>query len=206
MRPLISRAVLLCAAGLFTSPIWADVPLTFEGLDDLQPVNQFYPGVTFTNAIAEIAGFDLNDAEFPPASGVTVAVADGPMSIAFDTPVTDFQGLFTHSDTLSLEFFLNGNPVAEEISAFIDNLAISGDPGTTPNETLSFHSDVGFDHVEFTGGGVYTVDDVSFVTGVSSVPEPGSVALFATAAFLTLFATHRMTRRSKDQTSDGGKA
>ena len=48
--------------------------ITFEGLADLQPVDSFYSGVDFSNAVAHIAGLSLNDAELPPASGSTVAL------------------------------------------------------------------------------------------------------------------------------------
>jgi hypothetical protein len=80
VRPLVTafmRHVLrACCVLVITAivPVQADTLLDFEGLGDLEAVDRFYPGVTFRNAIAEIAGFSLNDAEFPPASGVTVAV------------------------------------------------------------------------------------------------------------------------------------
>lgn len=72
--------------------------LTFEGLEAAQGVDRFYSGVNFSHAVAAIAGIDLDDAELPPASGVTVALNDGGnMIIDWDSAVTSFEGLFTYT-------------------------------------------------------------------------------------------------------------
>jgi hypothetical protein len=169
--------------------------LDFEGLGDLEAVDGFYPGVTFRNAIAEIAGFTLNDAEFPPASGVTVAVPNnGQIIIEFDSQVTSFEGLFTHSAALTLRFFLGDDPVGAATSTFINNLAISGDAGTTPNETIFFERELGFDSVHFVGGGFYAVDDISFDAALVEVPEPKNITMTGICMACILFCLHRRSR------------
>jgi hypothetical protein len=77
---------------------------------------------------------------------------------------------------------------------------------TAPNEALSFHSSLGFDHVPFTAGGVYTIDDVSFGGNGSAVPQPGSAALVVTCVLATLWVRQRRKQRSKSQKSDGRNA
>ena len=204
----VSPLVLAGAACFLASPtVWGDtMPLTFEGLDDSQSVDRFYPGVAFTNAVAEIAGISLNDAEFPPASGDTVAVnGGGPVSIAFDSPVTDFQALFTHTGAITLDFLRGGALIGSAAGLFIDNLAVSGDIGSTPDEAISFHNDLGFDSVNVIGGGDYSIDDVTFQNNppvVSGVPEPGSITLLASCAILTLCGACRKARISKHKSSD----
>ena len=177
-----SRLLLLCAACMLAgASARAGTVLTFEGLDDLQFVDNFYSGVTFNNAVALVAGFDLNDAEFPPLSGLTVATpAHAPLSIVFDAPITDFQAAFTHSDTLTLLFFLGPDQVGSVSSTFTNNLALSGDEGSSPNEILSFHNDLTFNSVQFSGGGIFVLDDVAFNAApgsTSDAPEPVGVGL-----------------------------
>ncbi len=163
---------LVAAPGLFATT------LTFEGLADQQEVNDFYPGVHFTNALALVAGESLNDQEVPPESGETVAVNEGdPISIVWDNPATNFSAFFTYTNPLTLHFFLNGVQVGNDISSsFDDNLASSGNP---PDELISF-SGLAFDSVriDVADEGQYAVDDVSYDTaGTSTVPEPGTMIL-----------------------------
>src|SRR5690349_13263399 len=65
---LLSRGALVCTAlVLAILPVRGATLLTFEGLADLQPVGNFYTGVTFSNAVAAIAGKSVESDEFPPA-------------------------------------------------------------------------------------------------------------------------------------------
>jgi hypothetical protein len=179
--------------------MWGGTTLTFEGLGDSQSVDFFYPGITFTNAVAEIAGFSLNEAEFPPASGVTVAVAgDGQISFDLNVPVPNFSAFFTHSASLTIEFFLAGNPVGAATSAFTNNLAISGDPGTAPNEAIVFHSDQGFDSAVFSGGGAFAVDDITFDAG-QAAPEPSAAVLTLAGAVFAMCGRYRRVRAQKNR-------
>jgi hypothetical protein len=182
---------------LTSLPGWGNTVLTFEGLANNQDVNNFYAGVTFNNAVAAIAGQSLDATEFPPASGVTVAEPfDSEMVINFQSPITDFQALFTHTDPMTLKFSLSGNVVGSVDSIFRNNLAISGDTGTHPNEAIGFHLDTGFDSalVEIDGG--YVMDNVSFGSG-ESAPEPATVAPMIGGLFVFLAVALRKARACK---------
>lgn len=186
------RALLFCCA-LVSLPTWG-ATLTFEGLDDLQDVGNFYAGVTFTNAIAE--NFSLNEAEVPPKSGTTVALnGDGLISIDWASPATNFSGFFTHTAPLTLNFFLSGVPVGNAVSIFSNNLGDSGDPGSSPNELIAF-TGVVFDSLQVDSEGGYALDDISFDNGGSSTgtPEPGTTGTAIAALVAVLFSTRRSRR------------
>jgi hypothetical protein len=196
----LSRAALVCTAFVLASlPAPAATLLTFEGLADLQLVDNFYTGVTFTNAIAAIAGKSLASDEFPPASAVTVAASEGPpITIAWDAPIVNFQALFTHSSPLTLQFFLGANPVGTAASFFTDNRALSGELGSFPNEAISFHRSLGFDSVILSGRGGFTMDDVSFGGVVGDpAPEPGTTPLMVVGVALVCCGAYRRTRPAK---------
>jgi hypothetical protein len=163
----------LCA--LVTMPLYGGTILTFKGLNDLQSVDDFYAGVRFSNAVAHIAGLSLNEAEFPPASGSTVASNNGgPVTIAWTSPLTDFTGLFTYTAPLTLTFSLSGTPAGAAMSAFADNLALSGEPGSSPNEQISFHSASAFDSILIESEGSFGMDSIFFEKTVQVVPEPST--------------------------------
>ncbi|HTF45410.1 MAG TPA: choice-of-anchor X domain-containing protein, partial [Terriglobales bacterium] len=171
--------------------------ITFEGLADLQPVDSFYAGVDFSNAVAHIAGLSLNDAELPPASGSTVALNDGgPITIAWASPISQFGGQFTYTASLTLQFMLNGVPVGTAISAFDNNLALSGDPGSSPNDPILFERAAGFDSVRIDSIGSYGVDDVKFNATIQAVPEPSTAWPLAMLLFaaLTKWHFHKLAR------------
>jgi hypothetical protein len=204
LRRLIfsSHAALVCAALALTVPGWSAVAVgntvfTFEGVADEAEVGTFYPGVTFFNTHALVAGGHFLDAAtFPPASGDTVAADDDdPMDMLLDLPVHDFLARFTHSDIVTLVFELNGTIVGSVDSVFKNNLAIGGDPGTTPNEGISFHSTGGFNEVFVDGGGEMVMDDVTFAAPASA-PEPGTVMLFV-AGFALVAIGYRKSRLAR---------
>jgi hypothetical protein len=195
IRRFIFQTALVCAACLLADPSASaatavgNATLTFEGIGDGNFVGNFYPGV-FIEGVALVAGFSLDDADFPPASGVTVATPDdSPMTMFLDLPVNDFSALFTHSSGVIATFFLQGNMVGSVSTTFFDNRARSGDAGTTPNERLTFHNAGGFDEV-FLSGDEYRIDDVSFAAA-TGVPEPGTGTLLAIAGALILLSRAR---------------
>jgi hypothetical protein len=127
--------------------------------------------------VAHIAGISLNDAELPPASGITVALnEEGPITIDWNSPVTQFTALFTYTAPLTVNFFLSGVPVGNSTSAFGNNLALSGDPGSLPNEPISFSGGGTFDSIRIDSDGQYGVDDIFFDTAAQDVPEPANAA------------------------------
>lgn len=91
--------------------------------------------------------------------------------------------------------------MASARSAFSDNLALSGDPGSSPNEFISLTSGLGIESLVITGdpaGGSFTLDDFTYdtgpiSTGPSSMPEPSSLSLFATMC-VGLFFYFRVSR------------
>ena len=179
----VAFLALAAPAILAAGPIVID----FEGLPDSTIITNQYLGVTFSNAIILTAGISLNEFEFPPFSGSNVASDNGgPLSIAFASPATTFAGYFTHTVPLTLRAFnLANTQVALIPSLFSDNLALSGDLGSHPNEFLQLSFAGGFSRVTITGdsaGGAFVLDDAALT---SAVPEPSPLSLaFVGVAFL----------------------
>ena len=197
LGPIVRAITTLCAACVLVSLPAHCTTLTFEGLQDLEAVNAFYPDVTFTNAIAEIAGFSLNDAEVPPLSGTTVALNDdGLITIDWVFPVFNFSGFFTYTAPLTVEFFLSGASVGTVTSAFGNNLALSGEPGSSPNEHLSFQNTT-FNSLQVQSSGAYAVDDISFDAAVQAVPEPGTAVSVIAGLLALLYIGHRLRIKAR---------
>jgi hypothetical protein len=154
--------------------------INFEDLPDSTIVTTQYPGVSFTNAIVLSAGISLNEFEFPPHSGTNV-ISDngGPMTLSFSTPVTSFSGYFTYLTPLTVMAFDGSSThVGNAASLFNSNLALSGDPGSSPNELLQVVYAAGISSVTIIGdpaGGSFVLDDASFQAATSTAPEPTSV-------------------------------
>ncbi len=162
------------------------VVLDFESFPDSTPLTTQFPGLTFSNATVITAGIGLDEFEFPPNSGTNVAFDDGaPITIDFAGPISIFGGYFTHTEPLTVTAFdANGNPVASASSLYSDNLGLSGDAGSSPNEYVGIDYDPGFSSVLIeadSGGDSFTMDDMTFGT-----PEPGTAALGLIALALTL--------------------
>lgn len=183
-------AVALVALGVVATSAPAGT-IGFEGFPDSTILTTQYPGLTFNNAIILTSGISLNEFEFPPHSGKNV-VSDnnGPMTIAFASPVLSFGGYFTYAEPLTIDGFAASNSqVASATSLFSDNLAClagppcSGDPGSSPNEFIELGFAGGISSVTITGdplGGSFTMDDMKY-----TVPEPNSFPfVFAGAAGL----------------------
>lgn len=180
---------------LMVVPVQADTVLNFEQFTDGTRLTNQVPGLTFTNTTVLTAGISLNELEFPPHSGTNVATDDGgPITIAFAAPVSSFSGYFTYTVPLTLEAFDGNNRlIASAVSRFTTNLALSGSPGSSPNEFLQLLSTAPIVSVLITGnpqGGSFVVDDISF--GSTSVPEPAScVLLFLGTAALVVFRSRK---------------
>jgi hypothetical protein len=56
------------------------ISVDFEGLADSTSLTNQYAGLLFTNASVVTAGLSLNEIEFPPRSGVNVAIDTGGQS------------------------------------------------------------------------------------------------------------------------------
>lgn len=161
--------------------------LDFEGFPDSTILTNQYPGVSFTNAIILTSGISLNEFEFPPHSGVNV-VSDnnGPVTIDFAAPILSFSGYFTYSEPLTLQGFDSSSvQVASATSLFSNNEAVSGDPGSGPNELIQLAFNAGISSLTIRGdplGGSFALDDLTY-TGLTSVPEPTAIRLLQVTLF-----------------------
>lgn len=167
------------------------VLLDFDSLSDGELLTTQYPDTTFSNATVLTAGVSLNEFEFPPASGSNVIFDDGgPLSISFGQMIASFSGLFTYLVPLTLTAVdLDGNTVTSATSAHLNNLALSGDVGSTPNELLALNFAGGFSLVTITGmatGGSFTLDDLTFdlARPTQTVPEPATISLWLMGSFM----------------------
>jgi len=195
----MKKLLTLCLLLSFTvAPILAGtIVINFEGLPDSTILTNQYSGVIFSNAIILTAGISLNEFEFPPHSGTNVASDNGgPMSISFLSPVQSFGGYFTYAEPLTLDAFgVGGSLLASATSPFSNNEALSGVPGSSPNEFLLVSSISGISSVTITGdpaGGSFVIDDATYTTGVTTVtPEPGSLALILSGGLILLIRRGR---------------
>jgi hypothetical protein len=164
------------------------VIIDFEGFTDSTPLTTQLPDLTFTNAAIISAGITLNQFEFPPRSGINVVFVDGgPLRIVFGTPQASVGGFFTYAAPLTLTAFDDGNEsVATATSAFLSNLALSGDPGSSANEFLAVAFNGGIRSVTVLGdplGGSFALDDLTITPApehVTPVPEPSTLLLLVT--------------------------
>ncbi|MGA2599812.1 MAG: PEP-CTERM sorting domain-containing protein [Bryobacteraceae bacterium] len=199
-------ALILTVAVAAVADVAADtVVIDFEGLPDSTVLTSQYPGVTFTNGIVLTAGISLNEFEFPPNSGVNVASDNGgSMSIAFASPVTSFAGYFTYLEPVTVTAFDAANDqVASAASLFSDNLAClagppcSGDPGSSPNEFVQVAFAGGISNLTITGdpaGGSFTLDDATYTTFATTVPEPATSFPILVGGALAALARRRRNR------------
>ena len=176
--------VLALGMSVATAPASATVvTYDFEGLADSTTIISQFSGLTFSNTIALKAGFSLNEFEFPPRSGDVVVSDDGgAINISFAAPVFSVGGYFTYGSALTLQAFDSSNNLlgVAVASLFGSNLGLSGDPGSSSNELLSY-ADIGgaIARVTITGdhlGGSFVMDDLRVDNG-NSVPEPQTLLL-----------------------------
>jgi hypothetical protein len=156
--------------------------ISFDDLSDGDVISTQYADVTFTNAIALSAGMSLDESEFPPRSGTTVAGSvGGSMRIDFSRPMDGVRGYFTHDVRLTMSGFrADGASLGSTTTLSSSNLAISGDPGSTPNEFMLVPLGRLVSYIVITGdpsGGTFTLDDLTFAPS-RGVPEPATLSLF----------------------------
>ncbi len=155
----------------------------FEGFLDSTPLTSQLAGISFSNATVINAGASLNEFEYPPRSGGGVVFDDGgAISISFAAPVFAVGGYFTYLSALSLSAFDAANNLLGTVvhSAFASNLLVSGDPGSSPNESLSFANASGLiARIVITGdiaGASFVLDDLTVNIG-NTIPEPQTLWL-----------------------------
>jgi hypothetical protein len=182
---LQSRAIALLVLAAAVPLAAGTVTLDFEGFPDSTILTTQYPGLTFSNTIILMAGISLNEFEFPPYSGVNVASDNGgPISITFASTVLSFGGYFTYAEPLTLDGFNTADAlVASATSPFSNNEALSGDPGSSPNEFLQVAFAGGISSITITGdpsGASFTLDNAAYTT-TTTLPEPTSFLLCLSA-------------------------
>jgi hypothetical protein len=174
---------------LFTCFLFIVFPVTlvastttidFEGFPDSTLLTTQYSGLVFSNAQILTAGISLNEFELPPHSGSNV-VSDytGPLAIVFANPVSAIGGYFTYAVPLTLTAYdSNAKVLGTVTSAFSNNFALSGGPGSSPNELLQLSFSSGISELVIAGaasGGSFALDDLTYASG--STPEPGTSGL-----------------------------
>ncbi len=184
-RISLDAAAFLCAAALASTNASA-LSIDFETLADGVAVTNQFTGVSFSNAIALKAGFSLNELDFPPRSGSVVVSDDGgPMTLLFSSPVTQVSAFFTYVAPLTLTAWDAFDlALGSVLSLFSTNAALSGDPGSAPNEFLELAFASGIAKLTVSGdaaGGSFVLDDLSFTPTALLVPEPATAALTAIA-------------------------
>jgi murein DD-endopeptidase MepM/ murein hydrolase activator NlpD len=194
-KAIVVAGLLLIARSTTAAPVTID----FDTLSDSDIISTQYPGVTFSHTIALTAGISLNEFEFPPLSGATVASdLDGPIRVDFAQPVSDVSGHFTYAAPLTARAFNASNVLLGSVSSlFSMNEGLSGDIGSTPNELLELAFD-NIAYVIFSGdplGGSFTLDNLSYTPGtVATVPEPGTIT-FLLLGLLGLTRSRRLPNR-----------
>jgi hypothetical protein len=183
MRSRLGLMVLLSLTAVPWSAQASPFVIDFESLAELDSVANTYPGLTFLNATVLTAGSSLNEFEFPPRSGSNAVFDDGgPLTISFATPVLTVGAYFTYFSGLTFEAFDSASVSLGVISAaFMNNLQLSGEPGSAPNEFIGLTSAVGISHVTIVGGlggGSFVMDDLTVdALAPPPVPEPGTLIL-----------------------------
>jgi uncharacterized repeat protein (TIGR01451 family) len=182
---------ILAVLVLWIAPVRGGSPITidFEGLTDSTILANQYAtqyGVTFANTVIVksqvlTSKTSLNEFEFPPHSGTNVATDNGgPMTIKFASPVSAVGGYFTYGEggvqsftrLIIQAFDSNNNSIGSVSSAFSNNEALSGDPGSSPNTFLQVSGAAGISYVVITGdpnGGSFALDDLT-ITPFAPVP------------------------------------
>lgn len=183
---LLVAISLILSHGLSSAAVLVE---DFESFSDSDALTSQVTGLTFQNATILSAGVSLNEFEFPPQSGSNVVVDDGgAIAIDFGTTASSVSGYFTYLTQLTLEAFDAGsNLIATDLSGFITNTALSGDPGSSPNELLSVSSATGIARIVISGdpaGFSFVLDDLTVTTSgnANTVPEPGTLPLFFLAS------------------------
>jgi len=156
--------------------------LDFDAFADGSPVSGL-PNLQVTNAAVFSSGVSLNELEFPPHSSPNVAVdAGGPVSIAVSQTAYSFGAYVTYRSTVVMRAFdSNGRLAGSASSKYGNNLALSGAPGSSPNEFLQVQSASPIARVTVTGdpaGLSFAMDDLT----LSNVPPSPALTSVAPSA------------------------
>ncbi len=162
--------------------------LDFEGLPDAyffsaggQNIGNYYSGLTFGPyvtglSVSRFGGYD--DSGFPPHSGDVVvwSAFDDPMTISFDSAASDVSFWYTSLNPISLTAYDGSGDVLGSVDGDANT------DGSTGTSSLLEFEGAGIASVAISSeAGQYVIDDLAVSTEVSSMPEPGTGVLLATA-------------------------
>ncbi len=176
MKWLLSLALCLL---LQPSPGSAGV-IDFESLPDSVPLldQLAAQGVTFQNAVTLTAGLSLNEADFPPHSGVRAVGDDGngPMRLMFAAPIDVFSAYFTYSSGLSFSLF-------DSLGA-LQNVVATNDMSNLGQSTAITINMIDVARIDIAGGTPesFIMDDLA-IDPARGIPEPGTLDLFGLGLF-----------------------
>lgn len=190
MRRLIFVAILLAVPQLLQAET-----ITFEAFGDSTIVTNEIPGLSFTNATVLSAGISLNEFDYPPVSGSNVLFDDGgPITIEFSTQAVSVGAYFTYMVPITFTAFDSANnELGSAISVFSENYVSSGNPA---NELLQLAFGSPISKITISGdpaGYSFVMDDLTYSTGSTPVPEPGTLSLLALGG-LSAFVLRRRIR------------
>ena len=192
--------MLLIFALLFVPMAAQALTLDFEDLPEGTPVTDQYfsLGVSFEHAILLTAGVNLDDYDYPPHSGSNVLSDDGgPLTIAFSTPMAYLSLHTTYGLPLTIRLFGGDGALLEDLSsAFSSNGLVSGDPGSQPNELITYTNDSGIGAVVIAGapwGRSFVLDDLA----IAPLPEAPLWLYLTAGLFLLLCLPHLLHTRYK---------
>lgn len=163
--------------------------IDFEGLADGTAVTNQFAGFTFAQATAQTAGLSLNELEYPPLSGTNVITPDGSaILISFLSPFSNVAIYLTYGAPVTVRAYDAANTeIGMRTGSFSSNLAISGVPGSSPNELFAINV-AGIRSLNITGA-AFALDNLTLDT---AIPEPGTLWLLAPV--LALLAGRRSQR------------
>jgi len=192
--------ILLLAMLALTARAFAgSYSIDFENLTDGTVVGNNYSsfGVIFQNAVIATAGISLNEFEFPPHSGVNVAIDGlGPITLLFTTPITSFSAYFTYAEPLTMTGYNAMNQVVGTASSLYNaNYVSSGNP---PNELVGLNFLGGISSITILAdplGDSFTMDDASFKQ--LPIPEPNTLYILG-PALVVLFGSLRCVLRTAE--------
>jgi hypothetical protein len=196
--------ILVACLGISVPVRAGTVFLNFEDLPDAyffssggENIGNFYSGVTFGPyvtglSVTRFGGYD--DAAYPPHSGDVVvwSAFDDPMTLVFDSPQSVVSFWFTSLNPITMTAYDSG---ANSLGSVTGDANTDGATGTS--SFLEFDG-AGIASVAISSAaGQYVMDDLTFASSETTVPEPGSVVLIATALCLVFAWRHGTTGRRK---------
>jgi len=132
-------------------------------------------------SVTQFGGYD--NTGFPPHSGDVVIwdATDPTITISFDSPLQSFGIWYTTYDPLTLDAFDSDGNLLDSVTGAPNT------DGTTGTSSFLSLADAGIEGVTLTSTpGFFVLDDLTYETGTSAVPEPKSIHLLLAIALTYL--------------------